>query len=111
MATSDCPIMNFFKPMARFHLPFSTVEETVFRTTSIYLLRQYFEYQNGNEPDLDLKKLNQRYDQVQIVNSGILNRINSVAQKDAIIILDTLAQMLSMELSHGLHSFEYLFKL
>jgi hypothetical protein len=111
MATSDCPIMSFFKPMARFHLPFSTVEETVFRTTSIYLLRQYFEYRNGKEPDLDLKKLNLQYDNVQIVNRSILNRINSVAQKDAIIILNTLAQMLSMELRHGLNSFEYLFRL
>lgn len=111
MATSDCPVMAFFKPMARFHLPFSTVEETVFRTTSIYLLRQYFEYRNGKEPDLDLKKLNQQYDDVQIVNKSILNRINSVAQKDAIVILNTLAQMLSMEVRHGLNSFEYLFRL
>jgi len=83
----------------------------VFRTTSIYLLRQYFEYRNGKEPDLDLTKLNLQYDNVQIVNRSILNRINSVAQKDAIIILNTLAQMLSMELRHGLNSFEYLFRL
>ena len=44
MATSNCPTMNFLKPMARFHLPFASTQETIFRATSIYLLRQYFEY-------------------------------------------------------------------
>ena len=28
MATSDCPKMSLLKPMARFHLPFATGEET-----------------------------------------------------------------------------------
>ncbi len=113
MATSNCPIMNFFKPMARFHLPFSTVEETVFRSTSIYLLRQYFEYQKGNYPDLELKKLDQHYEKVQEINTGILNRTSNVAKKDAdknaIVILNALAQMLSVEISGGLNSLEYLF--
>ncbi len=114
MATSNCPIMNFFKPMARFHLPFSTVEETVFRSTSIYLLRQYFEYQKGNYPDLELKKLDQHYEKVQEVNTGILNRTRDVGKKDAdknaIVILNALAQMLTVEISGGLNSLEYLFE-
>ena len=113
MATSNCPIMNFFKPMARFHLPFSTVEETVFRSASIYLLRQYFEYQKGNLPDLELKKLDEHYGKVQQVNSGFLKRTNHIAKKDAdknaIVILNALAQMLNVEISAGLNSVEYLF--
>jgi len=40
MATSNCPVMNFLKPMARYHLPFSTGEETIVRSISIYLLTQ-----------------------------------------------------------------------
>lgn len=114
MATSSCPIMDFFKPMARFHLPFSTVEETVFRSTSIYLLRQYFEYQKGNYPDLELKKLDEHYEKVQEVNTGILKRTRNVAKKDAdknaIVILNALAQMLTVEISAGLNSVEYLFE-
>lgn len=113
MAISDCPIMNFFKPMARFHLPFSTIQETVFRATSIYLLRQYFEYKKGNKPDLDLKKLDKHYEKVQSVNKGILQRTNSIkrmdADKNAIIILNALAQMLSVEIEDKLNSLEYLF--
>ncbi len=113
MATSDCPIMSFFKPMARFHLPFSTIQETVFRSTSIYLLRQYFEHKNGRTPDLDLEKLDEHYEKVQQVNNGILGRTSNVANKDAdnnaIIILNALAQMLSVEIDDNLNSLEYLF--
>ncbi len=114
MATSNCPVMNFFKPMARFHLPFSTVEETIFRSSSIYLLRQYFEYKKGLIPDLELTKLDQHYEKVQKVNSGILDRTGHIAKKDAdknaIVILNALAQMLSFEISDNLNSLEYLFQ-
>ncbi len=113
MATSNCPVMNFFKPMARFHLPFSTIDETVFRSTSIYLLRQYFEYKKGNIPDLELTNLDAHYARVQEVNLGILARTEDVAGKDAdknaIIILNALAQMLTVEIGDGLNSLEYLF--
>ena len=42
MATSGCPHTNFLKPMARFHLPLASIEETVCRAVSMYLLAQYF---------------------------------------------------------------------
>lgn len=113
MATSNCPIMNFFKPMARFHLPFSTLDETIFRSTSIYLLRQYFEYKRGKTPDLELSQLDKHYARVQEVNHGILKRTENVAKKDAdknaIIILNALAQMFAVEIGDGLNSIEYLF--
>lgn len=114
MPTSNCPVMNFLKPMARFHLPFSTVEETVFRSTSVYLLRQFFEYKQGRKPDLEFKNLNAQYQVVQQVNKGIINRTRAVAQKDAdknaMIILNALAQMLAVEIEDGLYSLEYLFQ-
>ncbi len=113
MATSNCPVMNFFRPMARFHLPFATIQETVFRSTSIYLLGQYFEYKRGNIPDLDLRNLDKHYERVQAVNQGILDKINVVtrqdADKNAIIILNALAQMLTVEIDDSLNSLEYLF--
>lgn len=113
MATGQCPVMEFFKPMARFHLPFSTIQETIFRSTSVYLLRQYFEVKRGKSPDLRLEKLDELYERVQMVNHGILARTKDVAKKDAeqnaIIILNALAQMLSMEISDSLYSIEHLF--
>lgn len=112
-ATSECPIMSFFKPMARFHLPFSTVEETLVRATSIYLLRQYFDYQKGLMPDLDLKKFEAFYIKVKYVNEGILRRIKTVGTKDAnknaIILFHSLAQVFSMDINYRLDTIRFLF--
>ncbi|MBU3914897.1 hypothetical protein KKA14_05120 [bacterium] len=113
MATSNCPVIHLFKPMARFHLPFSSIEETMVRTASYYLLRQYFEYKKGKVPDIDLKKLDQYYSNIQIVNQGILARITNLVEKDAemnaIVILNSLAQMFNLEFDESLDSLEYLF--
>jgi hypothetical protein len=113
MATSDCPIMEFLKPMARFHLPFATIEETTVRTASLYLLAQYF---NNNDKPLisyDFKQLEKHYDRVRQVNEGLLNRINSVssedADKNALITLHSLAQFLSTEIDYSLNSLEHIF--
>ena len=54
MATSGCPHTSFFKPMARFHLPFASEKETLYRATSMYLLAQYFLEKEGHGFDHDL---------------------------------------------------------
>ncbi|MCK5740169.1 hypothetical protein KAH55_13355 [bacterium] len=106
MATSDCPKMNLLKPMARFHLPFATGEETIIRSTSFFLLRQYFEYRNGNISDINLKGMDEYYREIQLVNAGILTRINAITLKDAdsnaIIILNSLAELLVMACENSL---------
>lgn len=113
MATSNCPIMNFLKPMARFHLPFSSVEETTVRTTSIYLLGQYFRYKDRSDIKKDFKTLENHYAQVRLVNEGIIKRISSVskqdADKNAIVTLHSLSLFLSMEIDYSLSSLEYIF--
>ena len=113
MATSDCPVMEFLKPMARFHLPFATIEETTVRTASMYLLAQYF--QNRDNPGMcfDFKELEKHYAKVQLVNEGLLGRINSIssedADKNAIITLHSLSQFLSMEIDYSLGGLERIF--
>ncbi len=57
MAASGCPSMERLKPMVRFHLPFATAEETVFRSVGAYLLGQYFLKKQGKQADLDLVEL------------------------------------------------------
>ncbi len=59
IATSACPHTDFLKPMARFHLPFSTLEETVSRMVSTYLLFQYFRKRQGHEFDHALDGLHE----------------------------------------------------
>jgi len=114
MATSDCPIMNFLKPMARFHLPFSSVEETTVRTASMYLLGRYFRYKDQSDIiKMDFKALENHYAQVRQVNEGIIKRISSVsnqdADKNAIVTLHSLSLFLSMEIDYSLSSLEYIF--
>lgn len=113
MATSDCPVMEFLKPMARFHLPFSTIEETTVRTASMYLLAQYFKFKDQSGMNFDFKILEKHYAKVQQVNEGLLRRIKSVssedADKNAIITLHSLSQFLSMEIDYSLGGLESIF--
>jgi hypothetical protein len=113
MATSDCPVMEFLKPMARYHLPFATIEETTVRTASMYLLAQYFNHKNQPVVPYDFKPLEKHYVRVQQVNEGLLERINSVssedADKNAIITLHSLSQFLSMEIDYSLNGLEHIF--
>jgi hypothetical protein len=113
MATSNCPIMDFFKPMARFHLPFSTSDETAVRVTSMFLLQQYLEYGNDSADNINLNKLEQHYNKVNKVNEGILKRISSLGSKDAdknaIIMLHSLSQIFSLEINYSLESIAHLF--
>ncbi len=114
IATSDCPVMTFFRPMARFHLPFSTPQETVFRVTSIYMLRQYFNRKKNLLPDMDLKILDEHYKKVRMVNQALVKRLHTVvandADKNAINILFSISQILSREITYNLNSVEYLFE-
>jgi hypothetical protein len=112
-ATSGCPTMGLFKPMARFHLPFATTEETVARSTSMYLLGQYFVHRRHGQPDLDLKRLDEHFEQVRQIDACLLERIRSVSQKDAddnaVVALHAMADILSMQIEYKLKNLEYLF--
>jgi hypothetical protein len=113
MATSGCPTMDILKPMARFHLPFATVDEAMFRSISVYLLRQYFTHQQGGTSDFFLKNVKSYYEEIERVNKGILNRIKHAsrldADRNAIVILNALAQILSMEIDDDLRSLRCIF--
>ena len=52
MASSGCPRTAVFRPMARFHLPFSSESETAYRVAAMYLLAQHFVARDGGKPDL-----------------------------------------------------------
>jgi hypothetical protein len=115
MATSGCPVMDFLRPMAKYHLPFSTSEETIIRSTSMYLLAQYFVTKKGGRPDISLEKLNRAYGDVRLVNEGMCARIATVVKKkdatgNAVIILHSLSQLLGMAIDGKLDSLQPLFE-
>ena len=113
MATSGCPIMDFLKPMARFHLPFATIEETTMRSTSMFLLRSYFDHRQDLDHCFSFEPLEKHYSQVQEVNEGLLARINSLghndADKNALVTLHSLSQFLSIEIDYSLEALADLF--
>jgi len=97
-ASSDCPHVTFLKPMAHFHLPFSSREETIFRVASTYLLAQYFLRQQGMVDDSGLEGLKAHYRELQQVNAGMAKRIGAIRVEDgtinALVLLDLFAQSL-----------------
>ena len=112
MATSGCPATTFLRPMARFHLPFSTMEETLMRSVSIYLLNQYFRYKDHKTPDLDLNVLGGWYKNLQELNRQMLRRIQQVCDNDcdknAIFNFHSMSELFSMEIDINLNGLAYL---
>jgi len=99
-ASSDCPHIEFLKPMAHYHLPFSSREETVYRVVSTYLLAQYFLRQQGKAADAGLEGLKAHYRELQQVNQGMAARLGAIRDADgdssvnALVLLDLFAQSL-----------------
>jgi hypothetical protein len=107
IATSGCPMTVFFRPMARFHLPFSTQDETIYRAASSYLLADYFRTKmTGGEPDTDLKGLKEVYTKVHEMNSALAGRFRAAARTDssvnALVHLDMFALMLPLQIEREL---------
>ena len=83
MATSACPILSQLRPLANFHLPFATAEETLYRTVGAYLVKQYFVLQNGNKPDFELAGLGVLYQKLISLNTCFAARVRSASEQDA----------------------------
>jgi len=115
MATSSCPILTPFKGLAASHLPFATMEETLFRTVGAYLLRQYFVYQAGGAPDLDLRGLDQFYQHLHILNRCFCNRLVAASEQDAnlnaLYSLLCVAEGVSFSLEENLQELRQIFQI
>jgi len=113
IATSGCPHTAFFKPMARFHLPLASEEETIFRACATYMLAQYFVNQDGKAADFALKKLTAIYRTMQEVNLAMATRVRSDSRTDssvnAIVLLDMYAKALPHVIRQSLDELRYLF--
>ncbi len=113
MTTSNCPVMDFLRPMVRFHLPFATAQETVFRAVSMFLVAQYFRQRKGLSPDWTLEKLVDIYKEVGKVNKGMWNRLSNASSFDAnvnaLIVLNTFGDALRYSIKKDLEDLAPLF--
>ena len=114
IATCACPDVAWLRPMARFHLPMASEEETIYRATSMYLLAQYFRYKAGAEPDLELQGLQRRYRRLHEINMAMAARLRSTIEKDAsinaVILLDMFAKAMPYSVDDSVAELEELFR-
>ncbi len=104
LATGGCPVLSRMKGPARLHMPFATVEETLFRMVGAYLIGQYTLARQGGTPDWDLAGLTGLYAELQDVNSSIKTRLDAAAEKDANINAVVLLMGISMLVSFSLEA-------
>jgi hypothetical protein len=113
MVTSGCPILDYLRPMVRFHLPFATADETVFRAVSMYLVAQYFRERKGLEPNWNLEGLVNIYKEISTVNKDMWKRLSKASSFDAnvnaLIVLSTFGDALRFSLKKDLENLSALF--
>jgi len=114
MATSACPLLSRLKPVANFHLPFGTTEDTLFRSVGAYLIQQYFIYSDGGEPDFKLENLQGFYNNLEKLNTFFSERIRAASRSDAnlgaIVQLGALSFMVKASLQDQLKTFRKTFE-
>ena len=114
MSSSACPKMTFLRPLARFHLPLATHEETIFRAVSVTFLKKYFDDEERKNNEDPLGVLKQQYQELQDLNRFIANRVRNAIERDAainaIVLLDVLSKKVSFSMDDSLQQIRYLFE-
>ncbi len=102
MATAGCPWTDHLRPMARFHLPFASEAETVYRSVSMYLLARHF--------SADLQTL---YENLHVVNRDMSRRLGAATKTDparnAMALLDSYTTLLPAAIDASLEDLKPLF--
>ena len=98
IAGSRCPYTHFFKPMARFHLPFASKDETLWRAAATYLMGRYFTTNGMGQADVSLDGLVKIYNDIARLNDAMVQRLRAASSKDsvvnALVHLDVFAKFL-----------------
>lgn len=84
MASGACPILSRLKPLAHFHLPFASLDETVHRLVGTYLVNQYLQQYDGSaRPDWELRGIQDLYKELKVVNLALMKRLRQASKDDA----------------------------
>ncbi len=122
MASSGCPTMARLRPLVRYHLPFATADESIYRVIAWYLMEQYLKARQleknhtdddtkpkrtskaaridpSQQADWALKRLVEDYADIREVNQKMAARLQTSEQKDAgknaVVRLDNFAHLLT----------------
>ena len=114
IAGSSCPLTHFFKPMARFHLPFANKDETMWRAAATFLLARYFTEKGLQPKDMTLQGLVKIYDDIAKLNDYVVERLRTATSRDsavnALVHLDVYAKFLTPPLEDTLDHIKSVFK-
>ena len=83
IAVSGCPRTAFLKPMAYFHVPLATYDETVFRVITSEITRSFLKHRKGESVDWSLQGLQESYEHLHVVNTHIAKRLHALVKEDA----------------------------
>lgn len=97
-ATSGCPKMAFFRPMAHYHLPLANLDETFYRVLSMYMLGQYLRHQRGQTADMEMTGLSDHYAEINVVNKHLVQRLRAANKEDGTLNAAVLLDMLAMSM-------------
>lgn len=92
---SGCPMTAGMKPLARFHVPLASEEETVFNVAGMYLLAQYFVNLKNQKGALSFDGLITAYNDLHVVNKSVASRLQAVTTSDSVKNAITLVDMYS----------------
>ncbi|GAB63643.1 MAG: hypothetical protein DWB56_11155 [Candidatus Jettenia sp.] len=111
MASGSCPILSRLKPLAYFHLPFATLDETVYHLVGAYLIKQHSIYCEGIfDPDWNLKGVEELYKQLETVNVHLINRLRDASNKDAnlnaLYLFMTLTSIVALDINSVLETID-----
>jgi hypothetical protein len=110
MATSGCPWTDHLRPMARFHLPFASESETVYRSICMYLLARKIVCPE-EAPGFAL--LEELYKNLHVVNRDMSRRLGAATRTDparnAMALLDSYTTLLPAALERSLDELKPLF--
>ena len=110
MATSGCPWTDKLRPMARYHLPFASEAETVYRSVCMFLLAR--ELAGTAEPS-GFAELKDLYDNLHVVNRDMSRRLGAATRTDparnAMALLDSYTTLLPAALESSLQELKPLF--
>jgi hypothetical protein len=110
MATSGCPWTDRLRPMARFHLPFASEAETVYRSVCMYLLARDLTGTSDSSGFAGLKDL---YENLHVVNRDMSRRLGAATRTDparnAMALLDSYTTLLPAALESSLQELKPLF--
>ena len=104
MASSGCPRTAVFRPMARFHLPFSSESETAYRVAAMYLARAALRRRaKAAQRISSSNNLERVYRGVHAVNRGMAQRLRAASRQDAIVNAVVLLDVYSSLVPAAIH--------